>query len=120
MAFCWLRWSKTSQVLKVYVDGFPDLIFSNIDLTSTCTDFISLSQEFDGWTASNKFSGELMNISLWKTSISNAEQYDIFQNSISNSHPKFNDLVGFYYGATSSNQIKICHLMKIMGLPFHN
>ena len=47
-----------------------------------------------------------MNISLWKTSL-NVEQYDIFQNSISNSHPKFNDLVGFYYGATScSNQIK--------------
>ena len=46
--FVGYSWSKTSQVLKLYVDGFPDLIFSNIDLTSTCTDFISLLRNLTG------------------------------------------------------------------------
>ncbi len=99
-------WNSNTNTLNFYVDGNTDTIFSNIDLTSSKTDIISLGQEFDGLTASNVYKGEMMHISVWKNAITVSEQLDMYMNGITPSHPKYIYLIGHYMGQTNcSNQL---------------
>lgn len=101
--FVGYTWSKVSQELKLWIDGVTNAVFSNVDLTSTQTDLISLGQEFDTWAASNKFSGEMMHISIWKNTLNNTEVWDLKQNAITSSHSKYTDLVGYYKSISPCN-----------------
>ena len=99
-------WNSNTNTLIFFVDGNSDGTFSNIDLKSSKTDIISLGQEFDGLSASNKFSGQMMHVSVWKNAITVSEQLDMYLNGITPSHPKYIYLIGHYMGQTNcSNQL---------------
>ena len=112
-------WNNNTKVLRIFVDGFTDGIFTNIDLKSTSTDLISLGQEFDGLTASNVYKGEMMHISVWKNAITTAEQFDMYHSGITPSHPKYIYLVGHYLGQTNcNNQLQDFSMYQHHGLTF--
>lgn len=112
-------WNNNTKVLRIFVDGFTDGIFTNIDLKSSKTDLISLGQEFDGLTASNVYKGEMMHISVWKNAITIAEQFDMYHNGITPSHPKYIYLVGHYLGQTNcTNQLQDFSMYQHHGLSY--
>lgn len=93
--FVGYTWSKTLQQLKLWVDGVLDASFS-VDLTSTSTDIISLAQELDGTTVTNRFNGSMAEVSIWKEALSIQEITEIMYNPIDSTHLKYAELVGYY------------------------
>jgi glycerophosphoryl diester phosphodiesterase len=65
-------WNVVSNTLSIYVDGVVEDSFIQ-DLTIESTDRASLGHEFDDFQCTNFFNGKLSDISIWKTTLSNAE-----------------------------------------------
>ncbi|MEQ9204851.1 MAG: BspA family leucine-rich repeat surface protein, partial [Cyclobacteriaceae bacterium] len=79
----------------VYVDGIENDRFR--DNQSTVADSkYSLGQEFDGGSDSDHMNGDMAEISIWDEVLTGAEIKAAMQSKITNSHPKYANLVGYY------------------------
>ena len=65
-------WDVTSNNVSIYVDGSVENSFIE-DLTIESTDRASLGHEFDDFQCSNFFNGKIADISIWKSTLSNAQ-----------------------------------------------
>ncbi|MCT4581433.1 MAG: T9SS type A sorting domain-containing protein [Flavobacteriales bacterium] len=86
---------STNQTL-IYVDGQQEVNFNNSQTIST-TSLISLGQEFDsGNTISNLYNGDMTEVSIWNTILSQSDISLIKTRAIDHNHPKYTSLVAYY------------------------
>lgn len=86
---------STTQTI-IYVDGQQEVSFNNSQTIST-TSLISLGQEFDsGNTISNLYNGDMTEVSIWNTVLSQSDINLIKARAIGNNHPKYTSLVAYY------------------------
>jgi hypothetical protein len=78
----------------IYVNGIAQITYTNEQAT-TATSRYSLGQEFDSGE-SNHYNGDMAEISVWNEVLTGAEVRQAMQEKITNSHPKFTNLVGYY------------------------
>ncbi len=80
---------------KIYIDGNEVMTYVN-GQNSIATSQFSLGQEFDNGTASDFYTGEMTEISIWNTVLS-ATDIDLgMQAVIKNTHPNYANLVAYY------------------------
>ncbi|MCP4521080.1 MAG: hypothetical protein GY827_05255, partial [Cytophagales bacterium] len=79
----------------IYIDGLENLRYTNqIAIPSNAK--YSLGQEFDGSNDSDHFNGDMAEVSVWKTVLMPGEIQLAMQEKITNAHPSYDDLVGYY------------------------
>jgi glycerophosphoryl diester phosphodiesterase len=101
--FVGYTWNISTNNLSFWIDGVHDASFSNVNLTSSNTDLISLGQEFDSWKASNKFSGQMSNITIWKKELNPSEIQNIYANTPNSNNSNFIDLIAHYNTTSACN-----------------
>ncbi|MGB1317024.1 MAG: LamG-like jellyroll fold domain-containing protein, partial [Flavobacteriales bacterium] len=90
-------YDESSNLTTFYVDGVAGASFSNGQSISA-TSRISLGQEFDGSTPSNFFDGDMTEVSIWNEVLDLSDISKIMSNAISNSHPKYGNLISYHTG----------------------
>ncbi|MCP4520833.1 MAG: T9SS type A sorting domain-containing protein [Cytophagales bacterium] len=79
----------------IYIDGLENLRYTNqINIPADAQ--YSLGQEFDNSNDSDHFNGDMAEISVWKTALSAGEIQLAMQEKLTNAHPSYDDLVGYY------------------------
>lgn len=85
--------ANTNETI-IYVNGIAQNTYTNNQLT-TATSRYSLGQEFDN-NESNHYNGDMAEVSVWNEALSGVEVRVAMREKITNSHPKYANLVGYY------------------------
>ena len=93
--FVGYSWSISLQQLKLWVDGNLDATYT-VNLVSSTTDLVSIGQEYDLMAASNKFNGQMAEISIWNEVLTTQEISQLMLEPIDSNHNKYGNLVGYY------------------------
>ncbi|PWL24407.1 MAG: hypothetical protein DCO95_18935, partial [Roseivirga sp. XM-24bin3] len=78
----------------IYVNGIAQFTYTN-DQTTAADSRYSLGQEFDK-NESNHYNGKMAEVSVWDEALTGAEVRQAMKQKITNAHPKFANLVGYY------------------------
>ncbi len=89
-------YDHTSGETVVYVDGIENDRFTTGTAVPNSTAQYSLGQEFDGSSISDLYNGSMAEISVWDEVLSGSDIRKAMQHKITNAHPKYAHLVGYY------------------------
>ena len=94
--FVGYTYNNASNLTKIYVDGVVEKTYTNAQHSTSTGDRISLAQEYDGSSTGNYLEGNMAQVSIWSSILSQVEINEIMESSIKTTHSSYANLEAYY------------------------